>query len=365
MKKDNLTSFQFACLIGSPIFSLFNGLGSHNLIHIAKVDAWISVLISFLLGMIPLAIFLYLFNYKKDLNILEKNKYLFGPFLGTIMNILINIFIFFIGIVQLFNISNFAISQFLAETPILLLMILLGIILVYNVSHGIKNISRVAIIFISIIIILTIISTAGLLPTVDLSNIKPTLEKGITPPLKGGIILTLTNVTPIFMLLIIAKGKINDDKNLNKYFLFFYALAFLFAFLAVFLAISSLGIYLCEIYQYPEYTVLKKISLFNFIERIENFIYIKWILNSFITISLVIYHISNSIKENSKILVPSLVTILLIIISNYLFKTNTVFYYIGLNIFPYLTLSLLILYLTTFINILIRKIFLTSITQKR
>ena len=43
MKKDKLTAFQFACLLGSPIFSLFSGVGSHNLIHIAGVDAWISV----------------------------------------------------------------------------------------------------------------------------------------------------------------------------------------------------------------------------------------------------------------------------------------------------------------------------------
>lgn len=354
MNKNKLTSFQFACLLSSPIFSLFSGIGSYNLIHIAKIDAWISILISVLIGIFPLILFIYIFNYQPTLNILEKNKYLFGKHLGIILNLLINIFIFFIGIVQLYNISNFAISQFLSETPILWFMIPFGLLIAYNVSTEIENISRVAIIFLGVIIFMTIISTTGLTPTIKISNLRPYLENGIIPPLKAGILLTITNVTPIFMLLIIKKNKINNNQKLTKYFTLFYLLAYLFTFLAMFLCLSSLGIYLCKIYQYPEYTVLKKISLFKFIERIENFIYIKWILNSFTTLSLVIYHISSSIKKESKKLIPTLSTILLIFSSNYIFKNNTLFYYIGLNYFPIICSLLLIIYIIIGLNIFIR-----------
>lgn len=345
MKKDKLSSFSFACLLGSPIFSLFSGVGSHNLIHIAGVDAWICVIFSFLIGLFPFALFLYLFYASDEKNILEMNLGLFGNVFGNFLNILINIFLFFVGMVQLFNISNFVISQFLAETPILWFMILFGILIIYNVSFGIENISRVAVIFVGVIIFMTIISTTGLLPTVDTSNLKPYLENGIGTPLRGSILLTLTNVTPIFMLLIIPRKRISDNKNAWKYFTFFYFLAFLFAFLAIVLSIGSLGIYLCQVYQYPEYTVLKKISLFNFIERIENFIYIKWILNSFITLSLVVYHLNSFIKKDSRKVVPISSTILLILGSRYLFQNNTLFYHIGLNIFPYVCLCLFFVYL--------------------
>ena len=67
MKKDKLTAFSFACLLGSPIFSLFSGVGSYNLIHIAGIDAWISVLISFILGIIPFLIFFYLFYWNRTI----------------------------------------------------------------------------------------------------------------------------------------------------------------------------------------------------------------------------------------------------------------------------------------------------------
>ena len=95
--------------------------------------------------------------------------------------------------------------------------------------------------------------------------------------------------------------------------------------------------------------------MFNFIERIENFIYIKWILNSFITLSLVVYHLSSFIKKDSRKVVPISSTILLILGSRYLFRNNTLFYTIGLNVFPYLSLGLFIVYVIIGANVFLRK----------
>ena len=356
MNKSKLTSLQFSCLIFAPILSLFSGIGTYNIIKIAGVDAWISVILAFFLGLLLLLLFWHIFSYKPELNIIEKNKYLFGPVLGFILNLLINAIIFIIGILLLYNVSNFAISQLLAETPMIVFMILLGSVLIYNVSMGIENMSRVGLIVLAIIIFLTIISVIGVFPTIELSNIKPTLEYGFSNPLKGGLLLTLTNVVPIFVLLIVDKKKIIHKESLPKYISIFYTLAFLFAFIAIFFAISSLGIYLCRIYQYPEYTVLKKISLFNFIERVENFIYVKWLLNSFISLSLIIYHISQSIHKKSQKLLPTIVTVLLVISTLYIFHNNTIFYNIGYYVFPYLCLFLFLIYLIIGIHIFIRKL---------
>ena len=357
MKNDNLTSLNFACLLAFPILSLFSGIGTYNIIKIANVDSYISVIFSYLIGFLCLLLFLYIFNYKKELNIIEKNKLLFGNILGTIINYIIGILFFTIGVILIYNISNFAISQFLAETPLLIFMLVIGFILIYNVNLGIENISRVSIIFFGIIFLLTIISTTGILKEFKTSNLLPILEYGIIPPLKGGITLTLTNVIPIFILLIIEKNKITSPNKLNKYLLFFYTIAFIFIFLTTTLTIGTLGINLSKLYQYPEYTVLKKISILNFIERIENFIYVKWILSSFISLSLIIYYTKNTIKEKSNKLLPTIITILLIITSLTIFKNNTIFYQITYNIFPIICLLLFLIYIIIGINILIRKIF--------
>lgn len=356
MNKEKLSSLQFSCLVCFPILSLFSGIGTYNIIKIAKVDSYLSVMISYLLGLLLLLLFITIFNYKKELNITQKINFLFGKFLGSILNVIINTLILCIGIILIYNISNFAISQFLAETPIIIFMVLLGIILVYNVSLGIENISRVAIIFLGIICLLTIISTGGVIPNFELSNLKPFLENGIKSPLQGGLVLTLTNIIPIFMLLIIKKDKITDENKINKRLFFFYSLAFLFVFIAITLTMGALGIYLSELYQYPEYTVLKKISLFNFIDRIENFIYIKWILNSVICLSLVIYYLQQNIKKTSTKILPIIITGIIIYLSLKIFKNNTIFYTISLSVFPYICLFLLCIYIIIGLNILVRKI---------
>lgn len=357
MNQSKLTSLQFSCLIVFPMLAIFSGIGTHNIIKIAEIDSYISVLLSSLIGILPLLIFFVIFNYKEELTITEKVNYLFGQFLGTIINILINSTILCIGIILIYNISNFAISQFLSETPLLVFMLVLGVILIYNVSKGIENISRVAFVFLAIIIFLTTISTTGAIQDFETSNIKPILEHGINNPMKGALSLTLTNIIPILMLLIVPKNNINNSNKLKTYIPIFYIIGFAFMFLAIFLTIGSLGIHLADIYQYPEYTVLKKISLFDFIDRIENFIYIKWILSSVICLSLVIYHIKESTKKTSKIIIPTITVSIIIYLSLLIFKNNTTFYTISLNIFPYICLFLFILYIIITINIFIRKLF--------
>lgn len=357
MNKEKINNISFSALIMFPILALFSGIGTHNTIKIARIDSYISVLLAYIIGIIPLLLFILIFNYKKELNIVDKIKYLFGDKLGIIINYVINILILLIGVTLFFSINNFAISQFLAETPILVLMILIGLVLVYNVSFGIETISRVGIIFLAIIFILTIISTTGIIPHFETSNIKPTLENGIIPSLKGGLTLILTNIVPIFVLLIIPKDKVRDNKKTNKSLIIFYTIAFILAFLAILLTVGSLGIYLCDIYQYPEYTVLKKISLFNFLDRIENFIYTKWILSSFCCLSLIVYYLNVSINATSRKIMPAIIVIAMIYIALNIFKNNTMFYSFILNIYPYICLLLLSIYLIIGINIIVRKIF--------
>lgn len=357
MKNENkLTSIQFSCLVFFPIFAYFSGIGTLNLIKTAKVDAYISVLISYLIGLIPLGLFLLIFNYKKDLDIKDKIKYLFGNFLGTIINYLIVILLILAGIVSFHGLSNFIISQLLAETPITTFMFLLSLILIYNVSLGIENIARVSIIFLGIIIGLTMLSTLGVVPHFELSNLKPVLENGIIPPLKGGLTLTLTNVIPIFILLIIPKNKIHNNKKTNKHIFFFYTLAFIFIFSAILLTLSSLGIHLCDVFQYPEYTALKKISFFNFIDRIENLVYTKWFLSSVTTLALIIYYLKSTIKKSSKVILPTIICLIFIYLSIHIFTSNTTYYSFILNIYPYVNLLLLSIFIIVGLNIIIRKI---------
>ena len=352
-----ISNLQFSTLLIFPILSLFSGIGLYDLIKIAEIDAYISTIIAFGLGFIVIFIFLSIFNYKKDLSLPEKNKDLFGKFFGTIINYIICGLMVIVGVCLIYSISNFIVSQFLAKTPIWIVLLFLGLVVIYNVTKGIEVISRTGIIFIVLIICLTIISTLGLISFFDISNLKPFLVDGITPPLKAGGFLTLTNIVPIFLLLIIPKNHVADNKKVTKGIIIAYMISMLFVFTSTILTVSVLGIHLLKIFPHPEYMVLKKIALLGFAERIENFIYVKWLLNDFISFALIIYFISNNIKKkNKQKVIPSLVMVLILVLSQVLFKDNTEFKWFVLNVYPYLNLLLLIIFVIIFINIMVRKL---------
>ena len=315
MNKKKIPSWQFSSLICFPILSLYSGIGIYNITKIAKVDSYLSIIIAYLLGFILLFLFQFIFHYRKDLNILEKNKYLFGKTLGTIINIIINCLLFFIGMTLLYNISNFTISQFLDRTPILIFMILIGVIIIYNISKGIENITRVSTIFLVIMLFLILFGNLGIIPHFKIDNLKPFLEYGLNPIISAGTKLSIINIVPIFIFLIIKKDKLEKDKKINHKIITFYTIAFLLIFIIHILTMGTLGIYLTEIYQYPEYTVLQKISILNFIERIENFIYIKWILNTVICLSFIIYHISKLFQTKNVKISSTIITISMLILS--------------------------------------------------
>jgi spore germination protein KB len=191
----------------------------------------------------------------------------------------------------------------------------------------------------------------------DISNIKPILESGFKNPIKGGLILTLTNIIPTFTILSIPKTKVINYNKSSKYLFITYTLSFILIFLIAIKTISVLGIYLTSAYQYPEYIVLKKISLLDFFDKIENIIFIKWILTSFCSLSIMIYYLTNSIKkDNKKKLIPTIITLIIIFLSISHFKNNTIFTNFIENIYPYTNLLLLFIIIIISINIFIKNL---------
>ena len=356
MNKNKINSLQLGSLILCPILSASLGIGLYNAIQIAKVDSYIGIFISSILGIIPLLLIIYISKFEENKNIIEKINILYGKTIGTFINFFIVSILFIIGITILFGICNFIVTQFLANTPIIYVAITFGIISIYAVSKGIETISRTQFIFTFIIVIIFITLAITLYPEFDKSNLKPILEYGINPPLKVGILNLFTNIIPIFIILIIPKNNICDKEKYTKYIIIFYVISILFILLISIFTIGVLGQYLASFYQYPEYILLKKVTLFNFIDRIENFLSIGWILSTYATLTLIIYYISNFIKTDDKAkLNPLFITILIVLTSVLIFKNNTSFNNYITNTYPYIISILFILIILISITIFLKK----------
>ena len=353
MNRYKLSAWQFSFLVSIPIFSFFYGLGTYYLILFSGNLSYLSIIIAFILGIILSFLFFVIFNFCSDKNILEKNKFLFGNFIGTILNCFLSIFIFIIGIFLLCDLSFFVVQEYLNQTPIWLFMIGIGLIISFNVSKGIVNIARVAVVFLLIFFLISIINILGIVPYFKFNNLKPLFSFN-HHSITGGFGFLIIDILPLFLLLIINKEQIHSQKKLTKKMFFLYSLSFGIIFLENLLMLGTLGIRLASLYQYPGFIALQKISLFHFVNRIENFIYLKWILSTVICLSLIVYHVGSFASFVNISIRPYFIMFLMILFS---FVYNNIIYYYSYSVqlLPCIGIMLFFCYLFTGIFIFIKK----------
>lgn len=353
--KEKINNIELSSIMFLLLFSSCLGIIPYVTIQLVDINAYISTIIGGIIGLIPLFIMLYIFNYEIDSPIYIKTKLIFGKILGTIINIILILVYLIIIVTMLFNVSNFIISQYLTNTPLFLVTLTLGITAFHTVNKGIYTISKISFIYVILTLIFYIIGFIGIFPETSIDNIKPILEFGISKPFCTGIIYTLIFTSPMYSILVIPKKEIEDYHKTNKYLVITYLIVAIMVFIVIIVTSTALGKYLIKLYQYPPYIALKKISIFGFIDRIENFLSIQWILSSFIGLTIPIYYVRNSIKDKNNKLITLIIVIIAICLSTWLFKSNTNFNSYLKNTYPYLLIIPLIIYFIIFIVIFIKK----------
>lgn len=340
MNAKKLHLFEYNCLSYFLIRGAFIGICLNNLLIISKQDSWLSVILAFILGFIPLGIFYLIIKDNPKGNIIDFIKNNCGNTLGNIINVLISIFIFIFTSLLMWNLINFISSQYLYKTPNLAISITFAIAIYYICSKSINVIGRTTVILFYISAILFILSALGLSFQLDLNNLKPTLEYGINPIFTGSLQYISYNILPLFLITIIPKEQISDkNKKFIRNGIITYVISSFSLFVVSFFLVSIYGIEFSQILQYPSYHILKRLSILGFIQRVESISSIQWILDLFVIIVMGIYFIKTSIVQTFNIkpfkFISFFLVTLLIIVTNYLFKNNTIGNSVILHIFPF------------------------------
>lgn len=307
------------CFLSSFLYRSFYIIGFFNLIiAISKTDSIFSIIIGSILGLIILWSYFYLDNKLINDNIFVKiNKSFPKVIADFLIAFLINLFIF-IGGFTLYNLSIFINYNLLNDIDILPISILFIITITYVASKGIATITRVSGIFIFIFTSLVISSILALISYSNPINLYPLLTNNFMKIYEGGIYSCILSVTPIFLLLIIPRAKIENNKKYHKYMLITYIINCVYILISFILIISILGIELTSILSYPDIIALQKVSLLNFIERIEDILSFKLMFDGFLFLTLTIFYVKEGIntlfriKPNNKMIIFIGLTILII-----------------------------------------------------
>ncbi len=323
MKK--ISSLEYNSMVWLVMRAGLVGITMTLLITLNKQDAWISGFGGIILGIIPVAIYIYLRNYDEKMNICQLNEYVFGKY-GKMVNIILTIGTFVFIQVIFSDLTYFIRSQFLYKTSLIAISIIFIIPLIYGLLKGLRAISKTSLILFYIVIATIIFIILGLTGGVNVNNLQPMLESNPGSILYGSLIVVVYNVLPLFLLLAIPKCRIENYKT--KTTIIFGLLAILSVINAIFLTLTVYGVNLSLLFEYPEFQLLKKVAIGEFIGKMEGILSMEWVISFFILILVGLYFITTTIKESFRLkektnkFVIIIVCLLLLIINPFIFTEN-------------------------------------------
>ena len=280
------------------------GIGFFLLFKYAGKDAWISVILGTILGVVIMYLYHLIKKYLNNETLKSKlNKSIWGKFFLTILVI----FYLYIMMIILILLPMFVNSFYLLYTPKILIVVpfvLISLYLSQKSKNTLTNLSSL----LFVISIFTIIIFYSLLTKYnDINNLLPIFSTKTKSILTATFIYASITSIPNIALINYPNNTFKDDlKN--------YLWSSLTNLGITFLTILSLGEPLIKIYSFPEYDVLKQIKIFNFIENIENFSIIVWDIDLFITFTVMATNLKETLpKKYNKVYFYLLIFITLFI----------------------------------------------------
>jgi spore germination protein KB len=250
--------------IGTSILNVPSGLAAY-----AKQDAWITAIISIGINFLVISLYNVLASYFPNMTFVQISEFLLGKWLGKMISLMLLSFTFLASNALIYYVGNFLTTQVITETPIEVINILFGILILIAVSIGLEPIARSAEFMIPFFFLLFTVLVLFVSPQIDLNNIQPVLEAKLKPLMGGALFLVATSSFSAVTLLMIFPAYVNRLKDSQKAFLIGSTIGYMVMVIITFLSISVLGSYYVEKQLFPSYTLAKKINVGDFIQRIE------------------------------------------------------------------------------------------------
>lgn len=282
LRQFNLLMILF--IIGTSIL-----LSPASLANFAGNDAWLSAILSVGLGMIIVILFWMISRQFPNSNLVDISEQVLGKWIGKTLSLLFACFSLLSAATVLWVIGNFLVTQIMPATPMMFLHFLLMASVVYGVLLGIEVICRTAEIFFPYIVTLLMIIFFFSIPSVEIDQIRPLLDKGFKPVLEGALFDISVSMLPLIVLFMFYPKLVTDKNRAFPKVLISYLIAGGFIVAITFITTTVLGVKITANQTYPTYVVAKSLNVEGLIQRAEVVIAVSWLLTIFFKLSLYFY----------------------------------------------------------------------------
>jgi spore germination protein KB len=305
--------------VGSSILELPSGM-----VHIAKQDAWIAMILGILMDAVVLAIYMLLTRLYPDKSLNEINDIVLGKWIGKVVSFLFHTTTFILApTAVLYFVGQFVTVQIMVETPKEAIHLLFGFIMILAVRYGIEVFARASEIIILIFLLLFLGGFPLLIPQIEPANLLPVLEADASDLFWAALYNTAFSAFPLIVVVHSFAGRVNDRTKMVGAFLLGNFIGGLILLIVIMLSVVVLGP-LTELFMFPSYALVQRIDIGNFIQRIEAILAVMWLISLFI--KLVMYYHSAVVGIGE-----------LFRVSDYrllAFPLGVILIYLSLNIFP-------------------------------
>lgn len=262
----------------------------------AKKDMWIAFIIAILLA-VPLVMLyskiLASFPGKNMFDILEL---VFGKVIGKLIVLLYTWYAIHLGAMVIDNFAEFINIVGLPETPRAVPVIFFIILSTWAVKEGIEVIGRWGQLCLFFILAITMFTVVFSISKMEVNNIRPLLEEGLTPVIKGtfgifafpfGEIVILTLITPFC----------KDKKSIYKVYIYGTIICGTILLTFALRNLMIVGPDKIAMHYYPSYIAVGRINIGEFIQRAQIVITVAFLICGFIKISVCLLATVNGVAK--------------------------------------------------------------------
>ncbi|MFY0517454.1 GerAB/ArcD/ProY family transporter [Lysinibacillus sp. UGB7] len=247
-----------------------------------KQDAWIVAIISTILSLIIIKFFITLGKKMPTLSFVEATEKILGSFIGKFVSIGFVILTLLSSGELLYFIGNFLQTEVMPETPPVVFAILFNLIILFASYLGLEVFARTLEILFPIFLFIFVVFVLFVSPQIDIRHIQPVLEVSTQPFIYSVLHFMGLFSFPLVVLLMIFPSAINVHKSSQKGLYIGILIGGFILTIFIALSILVLGVTNTSLRVFPSYTLAQRISIGNFLQRIEIIMAFMWMVTIFV-----------------------------------------------------------------------------------
>ncbi|ETT86279.1 endospore germination permease [Viridibacillus sp. FSL R5-0477] len=255
-----------------------------SLTQVVKQDAWVAAVLGVLVGLLLAKFYITVGNISPKLSLVQLIEKVLGKYVGKIIVILFLIFTYLSGTGLLYFLGDFMRTEVMPETPIVAFGGLFMIVIMFGTYLGIETFARSSEILFPIFFLLFIFLVVFISPQVDIKHLEPVLNSNPKPLINGILIFISEFAFPLVVLLMIFPVAINVPKSGTKGFYIGAIAGGGILIILITLCVLVLGPTDTAHRVFPSYAMAQRISIGNFIQRIEITMALLWIITLYVRI---------------------------------------------------------------------------------